>query len=125
MKTLATGTLFLVFAVVAGVVGVVVWLLWEVGGRMLSAVDALGPGLFEAGALVTFGVFVFVVVGGAVAIVRWMNLRSRAVHPGATGLYPLQYHGPALRVSTLYSVNRRQWRRSPRQWRRRSHLRTW
>lgn len=93
MRTLATASLFVVFAVVAGAVGVLVWMLWELGGRMLSAVDAIGPGLFEAGALVTFGVFVFVVVGGAVAIVRWLNLRSRAVHPGATGLYPLQYHG--------------------------------
>ena len=44
--------------------------------------------------LVLFGVFVFVVIGGAVAIVRWMNLRSRAVHHDG-GLYPMQYHGPA------------------------------
>ena len=94
MKTLAQASLFVVFAVVAGVVGVLVWMLWELGGRMLSTLDAL-PWLFPAGAVVTFGVFVFVVVGGAVAIVRWLNLRSRAVHPGATGLYPLQYHGPA------------------------------
>ena len=95
MKALAQGTLFLVFAVVAGLVGLVVWIGWEVGNRAIAALDAIGPGLFEAGALVTFAVFVFVVVGGAVAIVRWMNLRSRAVHPGATGLYPMQYHGPA------------------------------
>ena len=40
-----------------------------------------------------FGAVVFVVIGGAVAIVRWLNLRSRAVHPGQTGLYPVQYHG--------------------------------
>ena len=93
MKTLTTGMLFLVFAVVAGVVGVIVWVLWEVGNRAIDALDAIGPGLFEAGALVTFGVFVFLVVGGAVAIVRWMNLRSRAVHPHESGLYPAQYHG--------------------------------
>ena len=42
-----------------------------------------------------FGVFVFVVIGGAVALVRFMALRSRAVHPGEHGLYPMQYHGPA------------------------------
>ena len=93
MKTLATSAIFLVFAVVAGVVGVVVWMLWEVGTRAVDALDAIGPGLFEAGALVTFAVFVFVVIGGAVAIVRWMTLKSRAVHPGETGLYPAQYHG--------------------------------
>ena len=95
MKALAQASLFVIFSIVVGIVGVVVWLLWEVGTRAIEALDAIGPGLFEAGALVTFGVFVFVVVGGAVAIVRWLNLRSRAVHPGATGLYPLQYHGPA------------------------------
>ena len=95
MKALAQASLFVVFAVVAGVVGVIVWVLWEVGTRAIDALDAIGPGLFEAGALVTFGVFVFLVVGGAVAIVRWMGLKSRAVHPGATGLYPMQYHGPA------------------------------
>ena len=93
MRTLATASLFVVFAVVAGAVGVVVWVLWEVGNRAIDALDAIGPGLFEAGALVTFAVFVFVVVGGAVAIVRWMTLRSRAVHPHESGLYPAQYHG--------------------------------
>ena len=94
MKNLATASLFLVFAVVAGIVGVVVWLLWEVGTRAIDALDAIGPGLFEAGALVSFGVFVFVVVGGAVALVRWMNVRSRAVH-ARDALYPMMYHGPA------------------------------
>ena len=51
--------------------------------------------LFIALELVLFGAVVFVVIGGAVAIVRWLNLRSRAVHPGEHGLYPMQYHGPA------------------------------
>ena len=91
MKTLTTGMLFLVFAVVAGVVGVVVWMLWEVGTRAIDALDAIGPGLFEAGALVTFGVFVFVVIGGAVAIVRAINLKSRQVHHH-DGLFPVLYH---------------------------------
>ena len=95
MKALASTAIFLVFTVVVGLAGVVVWLLWEVGTRAINALDAIGPGLFIALELVLFGVFVFVVIGGAVAIVRWLNLRSRAVHPGATGLYPLQYHGPA------------------------------
>ena len=95
MKTLAQASLFVVFAIVAGVVGVVVWVLWEVGTRAIDALDTIGPGLFIALELVLFGVVVFVVIGGAVAIVRWLNLRSRAVHPGQTGLYPLQYHGPA------------------------------
>ena len=90
MKSLAQASLFLIFAVVAGVVGVVVWLLWEVGGRMLSAVDAL-PWLFPAGVLVTFGAGVFLVIGGAVAAVRWLNLRSRAVHHDG-GLFPIMYH---------------------------------
>lgn len=94
MKALANVAIFLVFSVVVGIVGVVVWLLWEVGNRAIAALDAIGPGLFEAGAVVTFGVFVFITVGGAVAIVRWMNLRSRAVHHDG-GLYPMQYHGPA------------------------------
>ena len=115
MKTLTTGMLFVVFAVVAGVVGLVVWIGWEVGNRAIAALDAIGPGLFIALELVVFGVFVFVVVGGAVALVRFMALRSRAVHPHESGLYPMQYHGPALRVSTLYSVNRNRCS-SPRQW---------
>ena len=95
MKTLAQGTLFVVFAVVAGVVGLVVWVLWEVGTRAIDALDAIGPGLFEAGALVTFAAFVFVVVGGSIALVRFMALRSRSIHPHDNGLYPMQYHGPA------------------------------
>lgn len=92
MKALAQASLFVVFAVVAGVVGVVVWVLWEVGNRAINALDAIGPGLFIALELVLFGVFVFVVIGGAVAIVRWLNLRSRAVHHDA-GLFPVMYHG--------------------------------
>ena len=92
MKTLTTGMLFVVFAVVAGVVGLVVWIGWEVGNRAIAALDAIGPGLFIGLELVLFGVFVFVVVGGAVAIVRWLNLRSRAVHHDA-GLFPIMYHG--------------------------------
>ena len=95
MKTLAQASLFVVFAVVAGVVAILLWLGWEVGNRAIDALDAIGPGLFEAGALVTFGVFVFVVVGGAVALVRFMALRSRSIHPQDNGLYPMQYHGPA------------------------------
>ena len=95
MKALATGTLFVVFAVVAGLVGVVVWVLWEVGNRAIDALDAIGPGLFEAGAIVTFAAFVVVIVGGAVALVRFMALRSRSIHPHDNGLYPMQYHGPA------------------------------
>ena len=91
MKTLATGTLFLVFAVVAGVVGLVVWAGVEVVNRALDALDMIGPGLFVAGALVSFGVFVFVVVGGAVALVRAVNLKSRQVHHH-DGLYPQVYH---------------------------------
>lgn len=93
MKSLAQASVFSLICVIAGVIGLLVWFGWEIGTRAINALDAIGPGLFEAGALVTFGVFVFVVVGGAVALVRWMALRSRAVHPGATGLYPLQYHG--------------------------------
>ena len=92
MKTLAQGTMFVVFAVVAGLVGLVVWIGWEVGNRAIAALDAIGPTLFIALELVLFGVFVFVVVGGAVAIVRWLNLRSRAVHHDA-GLFPIMYHG--------------------------------
>ena len=69
-----------------------VWLFWELGGRMLSAVDAIGPGLFIALELVVFGVVVFALIGGAVAFVRWLNLRSRAVHHDA-GLFPIMYHG--------------------------------
>ena len=95
MKALAQGTLFVVFAVVAGLVGLVVWIGWEVGNRAIAALDSIGPGLFEAGALVTFAAFVVVVVGGAVALVRFMALRSRSIHPHDNGLYPMQYHGPA------------------------------
>ena len=95
MKALAQASLFVIFSIGAGIVGLLVWLGWEVGNRAIDALDAIGPGLFIGLELVLFGVFVFVVVGGAVAIVRWMGLRSRAVHPGQTGLYPLQYHGPA------------------------------
>ena len=95
MKSIAQASLFVVFAVVTGIVGVVVWLLWEVGNRAIAALDMIGPGLFEAGALVTFAAFVVIVAGGSIALVRWMALRSRSVHPGATGLYPMQYHGPA------------------------------
>ena len=51
MKTLAQGTVFLVFAVVAGVVGLVVWAGVEVVQRALDALDMIGPGLFVAGAL--------------------------------------------------------------------------
>lgn len=90
MKALAQ---LVVFSIIGGIVGLVVWLGWEVGTRAVDALDAIGPGLFIALELVLFGVFVFVVIGGAVAIVRWLNLRSRAVHPGQTGLYPVQYHG--------------------------------
>ena len=46
MKALAQGTLFVVFAVVAGLVGLVVWIGWEVGNRAIAALDAIGPGLF-------------------------------------------------------------------------------
>ena len=91
MKALAQASLFVVFAVVAGLVGLVVWIGWEVGNRAIAALDAIGPGLFEAGALVTFGVFVFIVVGSAVALVRAVNLKSRQVHHH-DGLYPQLYH---------------------------------
>ena len=91
MKALATGTLFVVFAVVAGLVGVVVWVLWEVGNRAIDALDTIGPGLFIALELVVFGVVVFALIGGAVAFVRWLNLRSRAVHHDG-GLFPVMYH---------------------------------
>lgn len=96
MKTIGSLILFLVFAIVAAVVGVIVWVAIEIGNRAIAAVDALGPGLFQAGALVTFAVFCGLVIGGAVAIVRWMTLRSRAVHahPG-TALYPMMHHGGA------------------------------
>ena len=96
MKTLAQGSIFAVFCIVAGVVGLVVWFGVEVGTRAIDALDMIGPGLFVALELVLFGVFVFVVVGGAVAIVRWLNLRSRMIHPNeSTALYPQMYHGPA------------------------------
>ena len=96
MKSLAQGSVFAVLCIVAGVVGLVVWLGWEVGTRAIDALDMIGPGLFVALELVLFGVFVFVVVGGAVAIVRWLNLRSRMIHPNeSTALYPQMYHGPA------------------------------
>ena len=91
MKSLAQGSVFAVLCIVAGVVGLVVWFGLEIAQRALDAVDRIGPGLFEAGALVTFCVFVFVVVGGAVALVRWMALRSRAVHHDG-GLFPVMYH---------------------------------
>ena len=90
MKALAQ---LVVFSIIGGIVGLVVWLGWEVGTRAVDALDAIGPGLFIALELVLFGVFVFLVIGGAVALVRWLNLRSRSVHPGKTGLYPVQYHG--------------------------------
>ena len=73
MKALAQGTLFVVFAVVAGVVGLVVWIGWEVGNRAIAALDAIGPGLFIALELVLFGAVVFALIGGAVALVRWLN----------------------------------------------------
>ena len=92
MRTLAQAGVFVVFAVVAAVVAILLWIGWEVGNRAIAALDAIGPGLFIGGALVTFAAFVVIVVGGSIAIVRWMALRSRAVHPGATGLFPLQYH---------------------------------
>lgn len=91
MKTLAQASVFLFVAVVAGVVGLVVWLGWEIGNRAIAALDAIGPALFEAGALVTFGVFVFVAVGVSVAVVRAVNLKSRQVHHH-DGLYPVMYH---------------------------------
>ena len=77
MKALAQGTLFLVFAVVAGVVGVVVWVLWEIGTRAIDALDDIGPGLFIALELLLFGVFVFVVIGGAVGAGRWPTTPRR------------------------------------------------
>ena len=96
MKALAQASVFFVLCIVAGVVGLLVWAGVEVVQRALDALDMIGPGLFVAGALITFGVFVFVVVGGAVAIVRWLNLRSRMIHPNeSTALYPQMYHGPA------------------------------
>ena len=101
MKALAQASLFLVFAFVGSVVGLVVWLGWEVGTRAISALDAIGPGLFIGLELLMFGVFVFVVVGGAVALVRWLNLRSRAVHPGEHGLYPVSYTHLTLPTSDL------------------------
>lgn len=96
MKTIGSMILVLVVAIVAGVVGVIVWVAIEIGNRAIDAVDALGPGLFQAGALVTFAVFCIVVIGGAVAIVRWMTLRSRVVHAHPdTALYPMMHHGGA------------------------------
>ena len=94
MKALAQASLFLVFAFVGSVVGLVLWIGWEIGTRAIDALDDIGPGLFIALELLMFGAFVFIVAGGAVAIVRWMNLRSRSIHH-RDGLYPLQYHGPA------------------------------
>ena len=91
MKALSQAAVFVVFCVVGGIVGVVLWLGWEIGTRMLDALDSIGPVLFTAGAVVTFGVFAIVAVGGAIAFVRAVNLRSRAVHH-RDGLYPLQYH---------------------------------
>lgn len=94
MKALAQASLFLVFAFVGSVVGLVLWLGWEVGNRALSALDMIGPGLFIGLELVLFGVVVFVIVGLAVAVVRAVNLKSRQVHHH-DGLYPQLYHGPA------------------------------
>ena len=95
MKTLAQGSIFAVFCIVAGVVGLVVWAGVEVVNRALTALDAL-PWLFPAGAIVTFAAFVFIVVGGSIALVRFMALRSRMIHPNeSTALYPQMYHGPA------------------------------
>ena len=94
MKTLAQGSIFAVFCIVAGLVGLLAWLALELGGRLLSAVDAL-PWLFPAGVIVVFAAFVVIVAGGSIALVRFMALRSRAVHPGEHGLYPQMYHGPA------------------------------
>ncbi len=91
MKALASAVLFVVVAMAAAVVGVVVWLALEIGNRAINALDGLGPGIFTAGALVTFGAFVFVVAGGSVAIVRWMALRSRMIQH-RDGLYPQMYH---------------------------------
>ena len=89
MKSLAQGSIFAVFCIVAGLVGLVVWAGVEIVNRALTALDMIGPGLFIALELVLFGVVVFVVVGGAVAIVRWLNLRSRMIHPNeSTALYP-------------------------------------
>ena len=95
MKSVAQASLFLMFAVVAGVVGVVVWFAIELVNRATAALDRL-PWLFPAGAIVTFAAFVVVVVGGSIALVRFMALRSRMIHPNeSTALYPQMYHGPA------------------------------
>ena len=103
MKTLAQGTLLCIMAVVAGVVGVVVWLAWEVGSRAIEALDGMGPVIFQAGALVTFFAFCLVVVGGSMAIVRWLALRSRQI-AHKDGLYPQMYHdGQYLDLNTQHA----------------------
>jgi S-DNA-T family DNA segregation ATPase FtsK/SpoIIIE len=92
MKAIASAVLFVVVAMAAAVVGVVVWLGWEIGNRAINALDGLGPGIFTAGALVTFGAFVLVVVGGAIYIVKALAARSRRIY-ARDGLYPVIDHG--------------------------------
>lgn len=91
MKTLAQAGLFIVFSIVAAVVAVIVWVAVDVAQRAMAALDAIGPSLFVAGAVVTFGVVVFAMIGGAVAVVRAVNLKSRQVHHH-DGLFPVLYH---------------------------------
>lgn len=91
MKTLAQASLFIVFSIVAAVVAVIVWVAVDVAQRAMAALDAIGPGLFIAGVLVVAGAGAFVMIGGAVAVVRAVNLKSRQVHHH-DGLYPVLYH---------------------------------
>lgn len=87
MKALEAAA-WLIFLVIVGAVAALGYLVYRLVESTVAAVPAVA---FQIGGGAALLAFVFVVAGGAIAIVRWMALRSRQIQH-KDGLYPQVYH---------------------------------
>jgi len=87
MKALQAASWFLFLAIAAAVLGAA-YMVYRLVENTVQVIDReIGPAFYLAGGGVLFFAFALVVIGGAVAFVRWMARRSRFIY-AKDDLYP-------------------------------------
>lgn len=89
MEKVMNGVVVLIMAVLAAVVGGLGYLVWRLVERTIETIDReIGAAFYLAGAGGLLFAFLLVVIGGALALVRWLAQRTRQIH-ARDGLYPV------------------------------------
>lgn len=88
MSGLLKGLSWMIFAGITALVAGAAWIIYRLGERTVEVVDrVMGDTVYVAAGGTGLFAFVLVVVGGSIALVRWMARRSAYVYP-RDGMYP-------------------------------------